>query len=384
MFLHDSTHQRAFTSERAVVAQPSIRWSSETDGAVWSSPVVADGMLYVGCYDGNLYAMSSETGNLQWRYQTGDRIDGSPAVANGMVYFGSFDRNIYALDAKTGEERWIYGTRGIVRSSPTVKNGVVYIGAHCRTEECNAYYDVQWPETGYLYAFDAETGRLLWQHETNDGVISSPAVLDGTVYVGSSDATLYALDAATGDILWRFDADGPIMSSPVLDDGRVLFGTVSGVLYSVRAKSGDLQWSFDLNRSRGGGVELSPVITCSPVVSDETVYVGSMVPGDEIIGKLYAVSSANGTPRWAESRFAQAIGSSPVVVNDVVCFGAHIFGPSANVESGLYAVDSDGSIQWSITYDGTEHNGFGSSPAVVGTTLYIGSTESHVLAFDLA
>ena len=47
----------------------------------------------------------------------------------------------------------------------------------------------------YLYAEDAESGGLLWHYETGDWVISSPAVVDGVVYVGSVDNYLYALDA---------------------------------------------------------------------------------------------------------------------------------------------------------------------------------------------
>ncbi len=381
-FLYDSTNRRCFASDRTSGERPSIRWSYRTDDAVWASPVVADGTLYIGSYDGHLYAISTETGELKWRYRTGDRIDGSPAVVDGTVYFGSFDRNVYALDAGTGEERWIHGTRGIVRSSPTVRDGVVYVGAHCRAEECSTYYDVRWPERGSVLAFDAESGDLRWRYGTDDGVISTPAVLDGTVYVGSSDATLYALDAAAGETRWSFETDGPIMSSPTCAGGRVTFATLTGKVYAADATSGDVAWSYDANTGDGQRIELPVIFTSSPVVCDDVVYVGSMAPGDGVVGKLYAVSASDGSPRWSESGFAEAIGSSPVVVDETVYFGAHTLESSA-VESGLYAVGTDGTVEWSVTFDDAEHEGFGSSPAVVGTTLYIGSTDGHVHAFEL-
>ena len=61
----------------------------------------------------------------------------SPAVANGVVYVGSWDGNVYALDAKTGAKLWSYDAQYGVESSPAVTNGVLYIGA----------------SNGYMYAF---------------------------------------------------------------------------------------------------------------------------------------------------------------------------------------------------------------------------------------
>jgi len=56
-------------------------------------------------------------------------VDSSPAVANGVVYVGSEDHNVYALDARTGAKRWVYTTGYLVTSSPAVANGVVYVGS---------------------------------------------------------------------------------------------------------------------------------------------------------------------------------------------------------------------------------------------------------------
>jgi outer membrane protein assembly factor BamB len=53
----------------------------------------------------------------------------SPAVANGVVYVGSLNHNVYALDARTGAKLWSYATDNIVRSSPSVANGAVYVGS---------------------------------------------------------------------------------------------------------------------------------------------------------------------------------------------------------------------------------------------------------------
>jgi len=64
-----------------------------------SSPAVANGIIYVGSRDKNLYAIDAVTGNEKWRFTTGDWVDSSPAVANGIVYVGSNDKNLYAIGA---------------------------------------------------------------------------------------------------------------------------------------------------------------------------------------------------------------------------------------------------------------------------------------------
>jgi outer membrane protein assembly factor BamB len=113
-----------------------------------------------------------------WSTETLGGIASSPAVANGIVYAGSFDHNLYAFDAVTGHILWAAPTLGFVLSSPAFANGVVYVGS----------FD------GHLYAFDAETGTRLWAGAIGGWVTSSPAVVDGVVYVGSDGGSVSAFE----------------------------------------------------------------------------------------------------------------------------------------------------------------------------------------------
>jgi outer membrane protein assembly factor BamB len=109
------------------------KWSHSTGRAqVASSPAVANGVVYVGSWDGYVYALDVRSGALLWRYTAvGDEVHSSPAVANGVVYVASLDSNVYALNAKTGEKLWSFATACCgVESSPAVANGVVYIGSY--------------------------------------------------------------------------------------------------------------------------------------------------------------------------------------------------------------------------------------------------------------
>ena len=80
------------------------------------------------------------------------------------------------------ELAWSFTPSGNVFSSPAVVDGVVYIGSG----------------DDKVYAFDAGNGETLWSYTTGSHVFSSPAVARDTVYVGSFDNNVYALDENTG------------------------------------------------------------------------------------------------------------------------------------------------------------------------------------------
>src|SRR5712675_2392356 len=77
-----------------------LKWSYVTGASVYSSPAVANGVVYVSSEDGAVYALEASTGAKLWSYTTGGGVFGSsPAVENGVVYVGSDDANVYALNA---------------------------------------------------------------------------------------------------------------------------------------------------------------------------------------------------------------------------------------------------------------------------------------------
>lgn len=149
-----------------------------------SAATVADGVVYIQ-FSNSIYAFSANTGYLISQAQFSANscsIGSSPAIANGILYVGSDDRNLYALDLRTGYLLWNYSTGAPIDSSPAVADGVVYIGS----EDFN------------VYALDANTGAVLWNFPTGNEVESSPTIANGTLYVGSDDGNLYAFNLAGG------------------------------------------------------------------------------------------------------------------------------------------------------------------------------------------
>ena len=95
----------------------------------YSSPTIADGVLFVGNLDSHLYALNAKNGTLRWRFQTGTEVTSSPVAAGGVVYFGGQDKLLYALDAKTGKLKWKFATEGKVMSAIRLHEGNLYFGS---------------------------------------------------------------------------------------------------------------------------------------------------------------------------------------------------------------------------------------------------------------
>jgi outer membrane protein assembly factor BamB len=191
-------------------------WNYTTGGYVFSSPAIANGVVYVGSDDGNVYALNARTGAKLWNSTSGGTS--SPAVVNGAVYVGG-GSDVYALNATTGAKLWNYATGGYVSSSPAVSNGVVYVGSNDHN----------------VYALNATTGAKLWNYTTGSYVtLSSPAVANGVVYVGSWDHNVYALYANNGTKLWNFTTGSIVFSSPAVLNGVVYAASFDdGQLYAI-------------------------------------------------------------------------------------------------------------------------------------------------------
>ena len=334
---HNNPYEHILNS--ANVSQLHQVWTAATGQLIYSSPAVADGVVYVGSNDHQFYAFDAATGKQKWVTITGDQIDSAPAVANGVVYIGSNDGNLYAFNAASGQLKWTAPASGGV-SSPVVVNGMVYSGA-----EGHHYFN----------ALDAATGQQKWTAPTGDSVASSPAVANGLVYVGCNDHNLYAFDAATGQLKWTAPTGAIIFSSPAVANGLVYVGSEDHQLYAFDAVTGQQKWVAPT-----GGIIFS-----SPAVANGLVYIGSYDY------KLHAFDAATGQPKWTAAT-GGGVGSSPTVANGLVYVGSE--------DHQLYAFDAaSGQPKWTTSTG----DFIFSSPLVANGMVYVGSKDHQLYAFSL-
>ena len=196
-----------------------------------------------------------------------------------------------------------------LESSPAVVNGVVYVGSD---------------SNGSVYALNASTGAQLWSFATGADLLASPAVANGVVYVEQYDGSnLYALDASTGAQLWS-DTIGTSLSSPAVVNGVVYVGSFDGNLYALNASTGAQLWSYNT------GAE----VWSSPAVVNGVVYVGSQN------NNVYALNASTGAKLWSYATGGAIWFSSPTVANGVVYVGSF--------DNNMYALNaSTGAKLWS-------------------------------------
>jgi len=300
--------ERRFAAKHLHGADPAAETMPDPFDFYLSSPAVWNGSVYFGSGDGNIYALDAGSGNLMWKFKTGDVVHASPAIAGGTVFVGSWDSYFYALDAATGKEKWRFKTgedpdihnQVGIQSSAAVVDGTVYFG--CRDSN--------------FYAVDAQTGTKKWAFNNKGSwVIGSPAPQNGKVYFATSDSGLfYALDAKTGTSLFSLDfKHWPMFSSPALVGNVAYIGSHDGRLIAIDLTAERVVWAFQTDGARENGPAYTKAdgtpkyeaafedffydnmvdgvqkmmsvgtILASPVVADNTIYVGSMD------GNLYAL-----------------------------------------------------------------------------------------------
>lgn len=303
-------------------------WAFKCEDEVRGSPTAANGVVYVGAYDNNLYAVTAADGQLLWKYATDGGLPGSPAVHQDIVYIGSEDRRLHAVSAKSGRLQWTYYADAPIRSSPRAADSHVFIGAddhylhavnvvtgrrawrfqatdavRCRPAIANdrIFFGC---ESGEFYAIDMR-GERKWHFKAKRGLTSSPLLANNTLYVGSLDGMVYALDASSGWTIWRFRTNKPILSSPAIDGNLLFIGSADNHLYAIDIRTGREAWRFQAEGQ----------VNSSPAVNKGVVYVGS------VDGCLHALEAASGKLRW-RFKAGGPITSSPTVVNDVVYVGS--------------------------------------------------------------
>ncbi|MCU0513685.1 MAG: serine/threonine-protein kinase [Anaerolineae bacterium] len=310
------------------------RWKFKTEDEIRGGAVVGNGLVFVGSYDTNLWAVKLEDGSFVWKRPSDDGVATTPALSEEdtrqkLVFFGSEDYTLYAVESRDGRVQWTHKTGDKIRSSPRTAHGHVFFGS----------------DDGNIYAILASTGRLMWSHEVGSPIRCSPCVTgdriifgtdtgevigmdlsgsrrwalrtkrpiyatpfvdqDNVAFIASMDNHVYALDADNGLTIWRLRTGGSVISSPVVDRNLVYFGSTDGKFYAINTQVGKEKWVFEAGK---------PIVG-SPVVHEGTVYFGAG-------NTFYAISAKDGKKRW-QFEAGKNITAAPCIAGNLIIFGSH-------------------------------------------------------------
>ena len=305
-----------------------LAWTFDTGAGlgIESAPLIVDGVLYLVDRNNAVFALDAATGELRWKYiykpkvanykpRYPGRVRGL-AFGNGHVFLGTNDNHVVSLNVGTGEEAWKVEIEDAIACGCTISSAPLFV----KNKVITGITGGDAAHRGYLTAFDANTGKIVWRFYTipkpgEPGSETWPGdswKLGGgsTWYTGSYDpelnliywgtsnpssdyygndrqgANLYtdclvAIDADTGKLKWYFQEtphdvyDFDSNPEPILIDAAekhekrrlVLHSSKSGFAYVFDRKNGRLIRTFpyadSITWTRGldkNGVPIDPVI----------------------------------------------------------------------------------------------------------------------------
>jgi polyvinyl alcohol dehydrogenase (cytochrome) len=368
-------------------------WRHTDNGGVTGTPVIVDGLVFYGDWNGVVHAADACTGELMWSTSVSDRPVGtSLAVEDGLVVASDFADGIHALSQADGAIVWSTSLVGEGTAAgygpPAIADGLVITGVAGGVEP------VGW--RGSIVGFDLATGEEVWRVYTDNdlpseggsvAVWSSPAVdLDrGVAYIGTGNSNeirndgeevpdspfanaLIAIDIRSGEMIWvtrmlEDDAgrDFDIGAPPTLltSNGRdlVAVGGKSGEFFALDRDSGEEVWRVSLTAgSRAGGVMKAAAY------ADDVLYVASNA-GFLSSGRVFAIDAGDGTELWAFPGDAPLIGHNLSIANSVVFatwYNGEITALDANTGVELWSESLADPLQGGVSIsDGYIFVGFG-------------------------
>jgi outer membrane protein assembly factor BamB len=191
-----------------------------------SSPAVADGVVYVTTNKCLLYALDARSGRIMWKFKTRFSLHEPPAVFDNVVFLGG--DQLYALSSS---KQGVFWWRPRVRANWSVKAHGPPFSPTGYTNPAVAYNKVFAGDNSTLFAFSAQSGKILWSAIFSDHV-RAPTIANGVIYFNVTGRRVYALNAQTGETLWTTATDDYIYSSPAIANGTLYFGSDDGKVYA--------------------------------------------------------------------------------------------------------------------------------------------------------
>ncbi len=263
-------------------------WKYAAEHGIGTTPLVVEDMVVFGSTDSVVYAVETRSGRLIWSVPLQGNIYSSPYADLGHVFIGSDDQNLYALHLASGRKAWSYKAEGRIRSRPLLADNMIFFSC----------------EAGVVYAMKLNR-EIRWRFRARRGILASPVLYEGLVFIGSLDWNFYGLDARSGWSAWQYRTGGPIISTPAIAENTLFFGSADGYLYALDAREGRLVWRYQVEAQ----------VTGSPVVHQENVYVGG------VNGILYCLEAQSGTLRWTY-QMEGPITATPVIMDNVIYLGS--------------------------------------------------------------
>ena len=277
----------------ALPDEPALLWTYDSGGsALEATPVVADGVAYLGDADGTVHAVRVADGSSVWKRRFEQQLFlTAGGVADGALFVADVDGVVHCLVTEDGAERWTFDVE-----SETYGGPIVFHGAEAKL--------VLLPtESGQLIALDAASGEERWRFEIDAPLRCAATVVNGHALLAGCDGNLHTIDLATGEETGSVGIGGPTGNTAAVRDGVAYFGTEQGEFYAVDVSdpaNPSVVWTRR-DAKKGQGIR-----TAAALAADTVVYANQAK-------SLFALAAADGAPLW-EARTRSRVEASPLAL----------------------------------------------------------------------
>jgi outer membrane protein assembly factor BamB len=335
-----------------IPTKPTVLWEFKTksDKAGFeATPIIAFGKVFVGDFDGTMYAIDFKTGAEVWSKKTKDGFVTAAAAKDGKVIVGDFSGQVYCFDAVTGEQLWVHELDQQVASGPSFYEDNVLITS----------------EGGSMLALSLNDGKEVWNYATGDQLRSSPSLWKGKSLLGGCDGRLHKVDVKEGKATGSsVPLEGPTLATSSIIGNMAIVPTQPGAVLGIDVSQDKVVWTFS-------DQELSNDIRSSPAALGQVE--GEKAKGIAVVTtrnrRVLGLSIENGEVLW-KTLIKKRSDSSPVIGDGRAWLAA--------ADGQVYALDiKTGQETWTYQLSGQ----ILSSPAIADGKLVITTEKGSVVCF---
>jgi outer membrane protein assembly factor BamB len=202
----------------------------DTNGPFWAQPILDTERqaIYLSSMDHYLYAVNLDSGQLLWKTDLDGSLLGTPVLNNGVLYIGGFAGKMNAIDANSGNVLWSTPMSDKIWSGPALYEGRLYFG------------DLG----GAFYSLDATSGTIVWETQTDGSITATPYIQGETVYITTENGELQAFNL-DGSRQWSQTIGGKLYSNPTPAGDLILISPIEIEQLLVGLNlNGTQKWSF--------------------------------------------------------------------------------------------------------------------------------------------
>lgn len=266
-------------------------------------PMVQEDTVYAASHDGEVVAMTADTGKRKWAAKTKASLSAGPEVGGGLVVLGLSDDEVIALDAASGAQRWRRSIASEILAQPLVANDIVVI----RTVD------------GHIEGLSMVDGTTRWAVDEQVPRLTlrgtAPPVLAGDrIIAGFDSGKVLAIDPRNGEVLWDTIVNAPRgrtelerladIDSPAHVAGDDIFVVgFQGRVAMLARDSGQIWWARDASSYRGFAMD------------EQNLY---LTNADSVV---IAMRRSDGAVQWEQAAMKRRGLTAPAIDGDALVVG---------------------------------------------------------------